>query len=79
MQFLGIGIVTRGLCDIFHNVLQRNDVGIGCYWSPYFCTIIESIIQGNSFCGIYCIAGSQLCIYYNNIFHNTGGVTSSGG
>jgi len=74
---IGIGTFSQNL--ISHNELINNDVGIGCYWPPHNCTILDNIIQGNTYSGIYCIEGSRVQIHFNNIFQNSAGVHNCGG
>jgi parallel beta-helix repeat protein len=77
--YCGIGIGTWGPCFISHNECFECNVGIGCYWPPHACTILDNVIQQNSYAGIYCIEGSQPIIHGNNFFHNHAGVTYLGG
>ena len=72
-----VGIGTTGPCIISHNDLIQNEVGIGCYWAPHSCTIINNNIYSNRK-GLYLIDGSKPVIHYNNFGYNDGGVTYLG-
>jgi parallel beta-helix repeat protein len=72
-----VGIGTTGPCYISHNELLENEVGIGCYWAPHSCTIVDNNFQTNHN-ALYLIDGSKPTIHYNNFGHNAGGVAYLG-
>jgi parallel beta-helix repeat protein len=68
-----IGIAVKGSCNITHNDIFLNRIGIGCYWPPgSHPFILNNSIYNNSE-GIYCIESSTPTVHYNNIYGNHGG------